>query len=80
VYAKWTAVMPTTSIQAALACLSTNVVEGDGYAIILNVEETSALQSLSYNDKNVHITITGGTTERTAGLSSTGSLLSWKAA
>jgi uncharacterized repeat protein (TIGR02543 family) len=74
VYAKWTAAIPTTSLQAALTWLDSNAVEGGVYTITLNTNETIAPNILSYSDKNVSVTIKGDGTERTVTLSATGSL------
>jgi uncharacterized repeat protein (TIGR02543 family) len=76
VYAKWTLtpVPPGLSLNDSLAWLSDNAVEGGAYTITLANNETILPQSLSYSGKTVGITLSGGTTERTINLSSTGSL------
>jgi uncharacterized repeat protein (TIGR02543 family) len=73
VYAKWTT-MPTTSLAATLDWLVLNAVEGGGYTITLNANETIAPRTLSYNGNQVGITIKGGASERTVSLSTLGSL------
>jgi uncharacterized repeat protein (TIGR02543 family) len=75
VYARWTvAIMPTTSLQAALDWLDTNAVEDGEYAITLNASEAIAPRTLSYSDKRVRITLKGDTLERTVILNANGSL------
>jgi hypothetical protein len=74
VYAKWITIVPAASLQAALAWLDSNAVEGGVYTITLNADESIAPKTLFYDGKNVSVTITGGSTKRTVSLSTTGSL------
>jgi uncharacterized repeat protein (TIGR02543 family) len=62
------------SLEESLSWIDNNAVEGGEYAITLNNDETIAPRTLSYSGQTVGITLTGGTTERTVDLSSTGSL------
>jgi uncharacterized repeat protein (TIGR02543 family) len=73
VYANWT-VMPTTSLAAALNWLALGAEDGNEYTITLNANETIAPRTLSYNGKQVGITIKGNTSERRVVLNSNGSL------
>jgi hypothetical protein len=68
--------IPDTSLQAALAWLDSNAVEGGSYTITLQNDETIAPKTLFYSGKTVGIILTGGTSERTVNLSTTGSLFS----
>ncbi|MDR1636299.1 MAG: InlB B-repeat-containing protein [Treponema sp.] len=73
VYAKWK--MPDNlSLDGALTWINANAVEGGEYIITVKNNETIAPKTLSYNGKNVSITIMGDAAERTVSLSSTGSL------
>jgi uncharacterized repeat protein (TIGR02543 family) len=73
VYAWWK--MPDNlSLDAALTWIGNYAVTGDTYTITLKNDETIAPKSLSYSGKTVGITLNGGTTERTVGLSTTGAL------
>jgi uncharacterized repeat protein (TIGR02543 family) len=74
-----TASMPTgLSLAASLAWLSANAEGGGSYTIVLSGNETIAPSTLSYDEKTVRITLTGGAAERTVSLSSTGSLFTVK--
>jgi hypothetical protein len=66
--------VPNTSLKAALEWLTANAKEGDEYNLTLTENESIEPQTLSYDGKNVDITITGGEAERKVSLSSTGSL------
>jgi uncharacterized repeat protein (TIGR02543 family) len=73
VYAWWK--MPDTlSLADALTWISSNAVEGGAYTITLRNNETIPPKPLSYGGKTVNVILTGGTTERTIGLSTPGSL------
>jgi uncharacterized repeat protein (TIGR02543 family) len=73
VYARWG--MPDNlSLNDALTWISANAVTGRTYIITVRNDETIAPKSLSYSGKTVGITLSGGTTERTVSLSTTGSL------
>ncbi|MHB9291052.1 hypothetical protein Holit_00124 [Hollandina sp. SP2] len=74
VYAYWTSAAPATFLEAELARLAANAAEGGEYTITLNADEPIPSQTLSYGGKNIHITLSGGTTPRTIALSSAGSL------
>jgi uncharacterized repeat protein (TIGR02543 family) len=76
VYAMWTVVqMPSNlSLEASLAWISENAAEGKAYTITLKNNETTAPKTLSYDGKNISITIAGDTAERWVLLSSNGSL------
>jgi uncharacterized repeat protein (TIGR02543 family) len=76
VYAKWTT-DPAPSdlfLEDALAWITANAVEGGEYTIVVKRDETIPPKTLSYNGKNVSITLIGDTTERTVNLSTNGSL------
>jgi uncharacterized repeat protein (TIGR02543 family) len=62
------------SLDDALTWIENNAVAGDTYSITLKNNETIAPRTLSYNGKQVGITLTGGTTERTVSLSANGTL------
>jgi hypothetical protein len=62
------------SLEAALTWLDANAVEGGAYTIMVNANEIIAPKTLSYNNKDVHITFNGGTAERIVRLSEAGSL------
>jgi uncharacterized repeat protein (TIGR02543 family) len=68
------AAVPDTSLQAALAWLDSNAVEGGNYSITVKNNESISPKTLSYSGKNVNIILDGGTAERTVSLSSTGVL------
>jgi uncharacterized repeat protein (TIGR02543 family) len=70
----WANPIPTTSLQAALTWLASNVSAGGNYTITISANESIAPQTLSYSGNMVSITLTGDSTERTVSLSSTGSL------
>jgi uncharacterized repeat protein (TIGR02543 family) len=73
VYAWWK--MPDNlSLDAALTWIRNYAVTGDVYTLTLKTDETIAPRSLDYGGKKVGITLSGGTTERTVSLSTTGSL------
>jgi hypothetical protein len=74
VYAWWK--MPDNlSLDTALTWLSINAETGGAYTItLINNYEIIAPKTLSYSGKTVGITLTGGTTERTVSLSTTGTL------
>ncbi|MDR2246969.1 MAG: InlB B-repeat-containing protein [Treponema sp.] len=77
VYAYWTFIpMPDNlSLASALTWLNTNAADGGEYTITLSsVNESIAPTALSYSERPVKITITGGGSECTVSLSSTGSL------
>jgi uncharacterized repeat protein (TIGR02543 family) len=76
VYAKWTlAGLPANlSLAESLTWIGNNAKSGEDYTITLNSAEVIAPKTLSYSGKTVSITLTGGTTERTASLSSSGYL------
>jgi uncharacterized repeat protein (TIGR02543 family) len=72
VYAWWG--MPDNlSLDSALTWISSNAT-GGVYTITLENNETIAPRSLDYSGKTVGITLTGGTTERTIGLTTPGSI------
>jgi uncharacterized repeat protein (TIGR02543 family) len=73
VYAWW-GTFDDLSLNAALMWISINATTGDAYTITLRNNETISPKSLSYGGKMVGITLTGGTTERTISLSTTGTL------
>ncbi|MDR0707251.1 MAG: InlB B-repeat-containing protein [Treponema sp.] len=62
------------SLAESLTWIANNAVEGGVYSVALKSNETIAPKTLSYSGKTVRITLTGGGTERTVGLSSSGSL------
>ncbi|MDR2194057.1 MAG: InlB B-repeat-containing protein [Treponema sp.] len=72
----WADPLPSNllTLNESLTWISDNATGGDAYAITLNANETITPETLSYSGKTVNITITGGSTERTISLSSTGSL------
>jgi uncharacterized repeat protein (TIGR02543 family) len=76
VYAWWVVeiAVPASTLQAALAWLDTNAVEGGVYAITLSDNESIARKTLSYGGKTVRVTLDGGALERTVSLSSNGRL------
>jgi uncharacterized repeat protein (TIGR02543 family) len=74
VYARWTNSVPASSLQEALTWLNTNAAEGGAYTITLNADESIGPNTLSYGNKQIHITIKGGAAERIVSLSSNGSL------
>jgi uncharacterized repeat protein (TIGR02543 family) len=76
VYAKWeiTSMLSNLSLSEALTWLAINVAEGGAYTITVKGNETIAPQMLSYNGKNVGVTLEGRDVERTVSLSASGSL------
>jgi uncharacterized repeat protein (TIGR02543 family) len=73
VYAKW--MLPSNlSLIESLTWLNLNAVEDGSYTITLKEDEIIGPHSLSYDGKNVGITLIGGTTERWVILNSNGSL------
>jgi uncharacterized repeat protein (TIGR02543 family) len=73
VYARWKS-LDDLSLDDALTWISANAANGGTYTITLKNNESIAPRTLSYNGKQVGITIKGGTSERTVSLSTTGSL------
>jgi uncharacterized repeat protein (TIGR02543 family) len=75
VYAWWMIpVADNLSLDDALTWIDNNAVTGNTYVITLNNNETIAPRSLVYSGKTVGITLSGGTMERTVGLSTSGAL------
>jgi hypothetical protein len=62
------------SLEQSLTWISNNAEEGGVYSITITNNETIAPKTLGYSGKKVGITLSGGTTERTVSLSTTGSL------
>jgi hypothetical protein len=62
------------SLDESLEWLSVCAMEGGAYTIILNGNETIAPRPLSYSGKTVSIDLSGGTADRSVGLSSSGAL------
>jgi uncharacterized repeat protein (TIGR02543 family) len=77
-YAQWTddlsQVPSNLSLDDALTWITTNAVGGSYYTITLKSDETIAPKTLSYDGKNIGITIQGGTLERRVSLSKNGTL------
>jgi uncharacterized repeat protein (TIGR02543 family) len=75
-HAQWEiASMPAgLSLDAALAWISANALEGGAYTIALTANEAIAPKTLSYNGKTVSIILIGGAAEQTVSLASNGSL------
>jgi uncharacterized repeat protein (TIGR02543 family) len=67
-------VFSNLSLAESFAWITENAEEGGDYTIILKNNQTIAPQTLSYNEKNVSITLNGSTAERTISLSANGSL------
>jgi hypothetical protein len=71
----WAETMPANlSLEDTLTWISNNAAEGDNYTITVSTDAYIAPKTLSYSGKNVSITLTGDSTERTVYLTSTGSL------
>jgi hypothetical protein len=67
--------MPSNlSLNDTLTWISNYAVEGSEYTITVRNNETIEPKTLSYSGKTVGITLTGGSSERTISLSTTGSL------
>jgi uncharacterized repeat protein (TIGR02543 family) len=73
VYARWRS-FDSLSLAEALTWISTNAATEETYTITLKDDETIAPSLLNCLGKTVNITLTGGTTERTVRLRTTGSL------
>jgi hypothetical protein len=69
-----TPVPSNLSFNDALTWISDNAVEGGTYIITLGADATIGPKTLSYSDKTVGVTITGGSTARLIMLSANGSL------
>jgi uncharacterized repeat protein (TIGR02543 family) len=69
-----TSISSNLSLAQALTWINNNAVEGGSYTYTLGADEAIVPTTLSYNGKNVSVTFTGGTTERTVSLITTGSL------
>jgi uncharacterized repeat protein (TIGR02543 family) len=74
VYALWKNMPDNLSFADTLTWIRNNAVTGSAYTITLRNDETIAPRSLDYGGKIVGITLSGGTTERTVSLSTTGAL------
>jgi uncharacterized repeat protein (TIGR02543 family) len=77
-YARWDQagpeIVPADSLVESLEWIRDNAEEGGAYKIILNKNEAISPQELSYEGKNVSITLINDTTEWTVSLSENGTL------